>query len=103
LVTSSPGKDERGHHSCVGASTRLFAGAECEPLQSTAHACRQALLERFACPAVSLSEPFEDGEALRHVGAKAVRNVGLVTARLLLSSAIERATRSIVQKNATLH
>jgi bifunctional non-homologous end joining protein LigD len=27
-------------------------------------ACLQVLLERFACPAVSLSEPFEDGLAL---------------------------------------
>jgi len=27
-------------------------------------ACLQALLERFDCPAVSLSEPFEDGLAL---------------------------------------
>ena len=30
-------------------------------------ACLQALLERFGCPAVSLSEPFEDGLALLRV------------------------------------
>jgi bifunctional non-homologous end joining protein LigD len=30
-------------------------------------ACRQALLERFGCPAISLSEPFEDGLALLRV------------------------------------
>jgi bifunctional non-homologous end joining protein LigD len=30
-------------------------------------ACLQALLERFGCPTVSLSETFEDGLALLHV------------------------------------
>jgi len=30
-------------------------------------ACLQTLLERFGCPAVSLSEPFEDGLALLRV------------------------------------
>jgi bifunctional non-homologous end joining protein LigD len=30
-------------------------------------ACLQAILERFGCPAISLSEPFEDGLALLRV------------------------------------
>ena len=30
-------------------------------------ACLRALLERFGCPAISLSEPFEDGLALLRV------------------------------------
>jgi bifunctional non-homologous end joining protein LigD len=30
-------------------------------------ACLQALLERFGCPAISLSEPFDDGIALLRV------------------------------------
>ena len=30
-------------------------------------ACLQVLLERFGCPAISLSEPFEDGLALLRV------------------------------------
>ena len=30
-------------------------------------ACLQVLMERFGCPAISLSEPFEDGRALLRV------------------------------------
>jgi hypothetical protein len=33
-------------------------------------ACPQVLLERFGCPAVSPSEPFEDGLALLRVAEK---------------------------------
>jgi hypothetical protein len=32
--------------------------------------CLQVLLERFRCPAISLSEPFEDGMALLRVAEK---------------------------------
>ena len=32
-------------------------------------ACLEALLERFGCPAISLSEPFEDGVALLGVAS----------------------------------
>ena len=32
-------------------------------------ACLQTLLERFGCPAVSLSEPFDDGLALLRVAS----------------------------------
>jgi len=32
--------------------------------------CLQVLLERFGCPAISLSEPFEDGMALLRVAEK---------------------------------
>jgi ATP-dependent DNA ligase len=59
----------------VPSSTRLWAFDQLafgsrdllrQPLVKR-QACLRALLERFGCPAILLSEPFEDGLALLRV------------------------------------
>jgi bifunctional non-homologous end joining protein LigD len=72
---------------CVGPGRALstyllaFSGQDWRPQPlMKRQACLQALLERFGCPAISLSEPFEDGLALL-CAAKAGGLVGVVSKR----------------------
>ena len=55
-----------GSSTCWRSTTVMFGARR----WWTCEACPQVLLERFGCPAVSPSEPFEDGLALLRVAEK---------------------------------
>ena len=60
-----------GHSTYLPSTAVTFVGNRWKKRR----ACLQALLERFGSPAVSLSEPFEDGLALlRGAGLEGVSN-----------------------------
>src|SRR5262245_61153036 len=62
-VPLHPALLSRDGQECTGRR-RLGARGEVRRL---GQACLQALMERFGCPAISLSEPFEDGISLLRV------------------------------------